>query len=93
MGDGMSPDKLLTADDVADLLRIKVATVYAATRTGDLPHIRLGRSYRYKAEDVDRFIERRRMIGKERAPAASAAVYDAKGILIDQKPIGEEQAQ
>ncbi len=39
---------LLTADEVAVMLRMTKAWVYAQTRAGSLPHLRLGRYRRYR---------------------------------------------
>jgi excisionase family DNA binding protein len=50
-------DDLLTADEVAAMLRMKRAWVYAATRRGALPHVRLGRYVRYRRGAVTAWIE------------------------------------
>lgn len=50
-------DRLLTADEVAAMLRVTKAWVYAETRRGDLPHVRLGRYVRYREPAVRRWIE------------------------------------
>ena len=55
-------DKLLTADDVADLMRVTRAWVYAETRRNAIPHLRLGRYVRYRRAAIDAWmaqIERR----------------------------------
>jgi len=41
---------LLTAEDVAALLRVTAAWVYAETRRRRIPHIRLGRYVRYRRD-------------------------------------------
>lgn len=56
MSDGHA-DELLTADDVAAMLRVTKAWVYAETRRGALPHIRLGRYVRYRRAAVLAWIE------------------------------------
>jgi len=50
-------DELLTADDVAVLLRVTKAWVYAETRRGALPHVRLGRYVRYRRSAVAAWLE------------------------------------
>lgn len=47
----MSP-RLLTADEVAEMLRVDKSWVYAATRSGRIPHIRLGRYVRFNEDAV-----------------------------------------
>jgi excisionase family DNA binding protein len=41
---------LLTAEEVAALLRVTPAWVYAETRRRRIPHIRLGRYVRYRSD-------------------------------------------
>jgi excisionase family DNA binding protein len=41
-------DGLLTAEEVASLLQVTPAWVYAETRRRRIPHIRLGRYVRYR---------------------------------------------
>jgi excisionase family DNA binding protein len=43
---------LLTAQDVAGLLGVPASWVYAATREGRIPTVRLGRYYRYRRDTV-----------------------------------------
>jgi excisionase family DNA binding protein len=48
---------LLTTSEVADALRVSVATVNRYARCGDLPAIVLpGGQRRYRAEDVDKLL-------------------------------------
>jgi excisionase family DNA binding protein len=54
-------DQLLTADDVAELMRVTRAWVYAETRRNALPHLCLGRYVRYRRSAIEawmRTIER-----------------------------------
>jgi len=50
-------DPLLTADEVAALLRVTKAWVYAETRRGALPHVRLGRYVRFRESAVRDWVE------------------------------------
>jgi excisionase family DNA binding protein len=52
-----SGDPLLVASEVAQLLRVTKAWVYAETRGKRLPHIRLGRYVRYRASAIEAWIE------------------------------------
>jgi excisionase family DNA binding protein len=45
-------DPLLTADEVATLLRVTKAWVYAETRAKRIPHVPLGRYVRYRRSAV-----------------------------------------
>jgi len=51
------PGDLLTAEEVASLLRMTPAWVYAQTRRRRIPHLRLGRYVRYRREALDEWIE------------------------------------
>jgi excisionase family DNA binding protein len=44
---GLVRDEVMTAAEVSDLLHIPVSTVYYLARQGQLPHSRLGRTYRF----------------------------------------------
>jgi excisionase family DNA binding protein len=52
-------EPLLTAQDVARILRVSVAWVYdhADRKRPRLPSVRLGKAVRFRLEDVERFIE------------------------------------
>lgn len=50
---------LLTAPQVAKVLGVPVTWVYAQSRAGTLPTVRLGRYYRYQSEAVARWIDER----------------------------------
>ncbi|GHV60622.1 molybdate-binding protein [Spirochaetia bacterium] len=48
---------LLTADDVAQQLRIKKYTVYELIKRGELPSSRVGKQVRFSQEDIRRYLE------------------------------------
>ncbi len=50
-------ERLLTADEVAELLAVPVSWVRESTRSGAMPHVELGRYRRYRREDVDAWLE------------------------------------
>lgn len=53
-------ESLLTALEVAAILRVRHKWVYEAAARGDLPYVKLpgGRYIRFRREDVDEFIQR-----------------------------------
>jgi excisionase family DNA binding protein len=53
---GRLVDPLLTADEVAALLQVTKAWVYAQTRAKRIPHVPLGRYVRYRRSAVVRWI-------------------------------------
>jgi excisionase family DNA binding protein len=49
----------LTVSEVADLLRVSNMTVYRLISAGQLPAARVGKSYRIREEDIDRYLAER----------------------------------
>lgn len=44
---GLTRDEVLTAREVANLLKMPVSTIYQLARRGELPASRLGRTWRF----------------------------------------------
>ena len=51
--------RLLTVNEVAELLRVSRMTVYRLIKTGEMPALRVGRNYRLREEDVHSFLMER----------------------------------
>lgn len=51
--------RLLTVNEVADLLRVSRMTVYRLIKEGDIAALRVGRSYRLREDDVDDYLSKR----------------------------------
>ncbi len=51
-----SRPRFVTVAEVADQLRVSNMTVYRLIQSGQLPSTRVGRSYRIREEDVDRYL-------------------------------------
>ncbi|HET8893786.1 MAG TPA: helix-turn-helix domain-containing protein [Gaiellaceae bacterium] len=49
-------ERLLTAQQVADLLAVPLSWVREATRDGRLPHLKLGRYRRYQAAAIEAWL-------------------------------------
>ena len=78
----MDSEKLLTVDEVAEILRVSPSTVYRRIQAGELPAVKLGhRQVRIKQEDLDAYIEAHR-IEPDRRPASE----DEKGGARDAQP-------
>ena len=52
-------DTYVDAAGLAELLHLNAATVRRAARRGRLPHIRIGRSYRFSLAKIEQALERR----------------------------------
>ena len=48
--------RFLTVAEVAAMLRVSTMTVYRLIKGGQLPAARVGKSYRVREEDVDRYL-------------------------------------
>lgn len=57
-------DRLLTADEVAELLQVKATWVYRASREGLIPTVVLGRYYRYRASTIEGWLADQERAGK-----------------------------
>jgi excisionase family DNA binding protein len=49
-------NQLLTAREVAEVLRLPVSTVYELARTGRLPYLRIGRAMRFSQQDLEQHL-------------------------------------
>jgi len=64
---------LLTVEEVAAYLQLNKLTVYKFIHAGELAAVRLGRSFRVRRGDVDRFLEAHLVAAPTRRPAARPA--------------------
>ncbi|MCZ7529455.1 MAG: helix-turn-helix domain-containing protein [Acidimicrobiia bacterium] len=59
MAQSFAKARFLTVQEVADLIRVSSMTVYRLIKAGDLPAVRVGRSFRVRDADVDAYLESR----------------------------------
>ena len=52
-------EPLLTVGEVAQLMRVSNMTVYRLIKSGQLSAIRVGKNYRIRAADIDRYLTER----------------------------------
>jgi excisionase family DNA binding protein len=50
---------LLTVSEVAAAMRVSTMTVYRLIKTGEMGAVRVGRSYRIRGSDLERFLQER----------------------------------
>jgi len=60
-------NEFLTPEEVADILRVNVMTVYGYIQKSNLDAIRLGRNYRISRQDLALFIKSKRMKSRSNA--------------------------
>jgi excisionase family DNA binding protein len=61
--DGLGGGKLsglLTTDEVLGYLKVTSRTIYRLIRIGELPAVRIGRQWRIRRADLDRWLDRQR---------------------------------
>ena len=56
---GLSKSRFLTVQEVAELMRVSSMTVYRLIKAGELPAVRVGRSFRVSEPDVDAYLSSR----------------------------------
>jgi excisionase family DNA binding protein len=54
----ISDAKFLTVAEVASMMRVSKMTVYRLLHSGDLPAVRVGRSFRVVEKDVDEYLRK-----------------------------------
>lgn len=57
-------ERLVDAQAVADRLGVPVSWVRESTRSGAIPHVRLGRYVRFDLADVDRWLGECKQLGR-----------------------------
>jgi len=54
----MSESRFLTIAEVAAQMRVSKMTVYRLVHSGELPAVRVGRSFRVTEDDVDEYLRK-----------------------------------
>ena len=52
-------DRLLTVAEVAGTMRVSNMTIYRLIKSGQLAAVRVGKNYRIRESDVDRYLQDR----------------------------------
>ena len=55
---GHADPKFLTVAEVAAMMRVSKMTVYRLVHSGELPAVRVGRSFRVTEDDVDEYLRK-----------------------------------
>ena len=56
---GFGSDRLMTVAEVAATMRVSNMTVYRLIKAGDLPALRVGKNYRVRESDVEKYLSAR----------------------------------
>ena len=68
--------RLLTAAEVADQLRVSTMTIYRLIRSGELPAVRVGRNYRVRANELEAYLQ---------GQVVDPATLDLEGMAADDR--------
>ncbi len=49
-------NRFMTVAEVAELMRVSTMTVYRLIKSGELPAVRVGKSYRIRERDIDTYL-------------------------------------
>jgi excisionase family DNA binding protein len=64
--DDIEMKKLLTLQQVAQRLQISETTLYKLARKGKIPAIKVGNQWRFKKEDIDKWLESQKVSEKKK---------------------------
>lgn len=56
-------DKLLTINEITAILKVSKLTIYRYIKAGKLPAYKVGRDYRVKQQEFNKFLERAKKNG------------------------------
>ncbi len=77
MSTGVPRVRYLTVAEVAEVMRLSRMTVYRFVQRGDLPAVRVGRSYRVPADALERFLAEHEVLGDDAAEPGAAGTAGA----------------
>ncbi|MEZ5290730.1 MAG: helix-turn-helix domain-containing protein [Vicinamibacterales bacterium] len=76
-------EAFLTTDEVLAYLQVNLRTVYRLIEAGKLPAVRVGRQWRFRRQDIDRWLDEQRPSAAGRpADAPSAQTTETRRILV-----------
>lgn len=54
----LSMDKWLTLEQIAEYLQMSTSSIYKMAQKGKIPAYKVGRQWRFKKEEIDRWVEK-----------------------------------
>jgi excisionase family DNA binding protein len=77
----MGDDHFLTTEEVLDYLQVNLRTVYRLIKAGKIPAVRVGRQWRFRKKDIDRWLD-------QKAQGTKPAGHERPRVLV----VDDEQA-
>lgn len=59
-------ERLYTIEQIAEKLQISETTLYKLARSGRIPAIKIGNQWRFKMEDIDKWLESQKVTQKRK---------------------------
>jgi PTS system nitrogen regulatory IIA component len=84
--------EIMTIDEVAEYLRVSERTVYDWAQKGELPGGKLGTTWRFKRNDIERWVNDRlsASTGKSAPMASAGRILTPDRVLLLERPTKEE---
>lgn len=76
------PEAFLTTEEVLGYLQVNLRTVYRLIDAGKLPAVRVGRQWRFRRRDIDRWLDRQHQVGPGGGPAPATRPHAARRVLV-----------
>jgi len=57
----LNVEKWLTLEQIAEYLQMSTSSIYKMAQAGKIPAYKVGRQWRFKKEEIDRWIEKGRL--------------------------------
>lgn len=57
-------EKLLTPQEIADILGVQPSTIYQWTHQGYIPHVKIGKFIRFRLADVSKWLDAKSISGR-----------------------------
>ena len=71
-------DTFLTTEEVLEYLNVNLRTVYRLIKAGNIPAVRVGRQWRFRKRDIDRWLE-----GQRHTESKNSGTARSRILLVD----------
>jgi len=61
----LAMDKWLTLEQIAEYLQMSTSSIYKMAQKGKIPAYKVGRQWRFRKEEIDRWIEKGKLRNEE----------------------------
>ena len=79
-------DVFLTTEEVLEYLQVNLRTVYRLIKAGKIPAVRVGRQWRVRKTDLERWLEGQQAVSPHRSGGEAPASLPASGTSASRRP-------